>query len=62
MGRRLLTTDQAVRTCGVKAGTIRQWAQRGYIRNYGDTYRALWDMAELDHRLQQRQRPRPRVA
>lgn len=51
MGRRLLTTEQAVQATGVKAGTLRQWANRGYLTNYGDGYRAMWDLTELDKRL-----------
>lgn len=62
MGRRLLTTEQAVHAAGVKAGTLHQWSRRGHIRNYGDGYRALWDLAELDHRMRTKDRSRPRVA
>lgn len=62
MTRRLLSTDLAARAAGVEPVTIRQWARRGHITNYGDSYRALWDMAELEARLRTRNTSRPRVA
>jgi hypothetical protein len=32
----LITTDQAAILCGVKPGTIRQWASRGYLTAAGE--------------------------
>lgn len=61
MTRRLLPTDLAAKAAGVQPVTIHQWARRGYIRNYGDRYRALWDMTELEARLASRNQTRPRV-
>jgi predicted site-specific integrase-resolvase len=60
--RRLLPTELAAKAAGVKPVTLHQWARRGYIRNYGDGYRAMWDMAELEARLRTRTAARPRVA
>jgi predicted site-specific integrase-resolvase len=61
MSRRLLSTEVAAKAADVEPVTIRQWARRGYIHNYGDSYRALWDFDELEAHDRRRKQSRPRV-
>jgi hypothetical protein len=43
----LVDTRTAAHLAHVKPATVRTWHRRGYLRRYGNTHRALYDIREI---------------